>query len=142
MNDHKSLVNAIKQVDVVISTVGNMQIPDQTKIIVTIKEAGNVKVCFKFQSRPLFLNSINLHFNTYIIIGFFFRGFFHPSLGLMWIIKMQLSQRVHHLREKCKSAELLRQKEFRSHMWLATALRASSCLHWFNREPLLLQEIK
>ncbi|KAE8704190.1 Isoflavone reductase-like protein [Hibiscus syriacus] len=41
--DHDSLVKAIKQVDVVISTVGQMQIADQVKIIVAIKEAGNVK---------------------------------------------------------------------------------------------------
>ncbi|KAF3964887.1 hypothetical protein ACB098_01G048700 [Castanea mollissima] len=41
--DHESLVKAIKQVDVVISTVGQMQVEDQVKIIVAIKEAGNVK---------------------------------------------------------------------------------------------------
>nr|B2WSN0.1 RecName: Full=Eugenol synthase 2; Short=CbEGS2 [Clarkia breweri]ABR24114.1 eugenol synthase 2 [Clarkia breweri] len=44
--DHDSLVKAIKQVDVVISTVGFMQIADQTKIIAAIKEAGNVKRFF------------------------------------------------------------------------------------------------
>lgn len=44
--DHESLVKAIKQVDVVISTVGNMQLADQTKIIAAIKEAGNVKRFF------------------------------------------------------------------------------------------------
>nr|GEZ31454.1 hypothetical protein [Tanacetum cinerariifolium] len=44
--DHESLVKAMKQVDVVISTVGKMQIPDQTKIIAAIKEAGNVKRFF------------------------------------------------------------------------------------------------
>ncbi|KAG7587117.1 NAD(P)-binding domain superfamily [Arabidopsis thaliana x Arabidopsis arenosa] len=43
LNDHESLVTAIKQVDVVISTVGSLQILDQTKIISAIKEAGNVK---------------------------------------------------------------------------------------------------
>ncbi|KAI3762827.1 hypothetical protein L1987_53269 [Smallanthus sonchifolius] len=43
LNDQESLVKAIKRVDVVISPVGNMQIPDQTKIIAAIKEAGNVK---------------------------------------------------------------------------------------------------
>ncbi|CAA0336131.1 NAD(P)-binding domain superfamily [Arabidopsis thaliana x Arabidopsis arenosa] len=43
LNDHESLVKAIKQADVVISTVGSMQILDQTKIISAIKEAGNVK---------------------------------------------------------------------------------------------------
>lgn len=41
--DHDSLVKAIKQVDVVISTVGFMQLADQVKIIAAIKEAGNVK---------------------------------------------------------------------------------------------------
>lgn len=41
--DHKSLVKAIKQVDVVISTVGHAQLGDQGKIIAAIKEAGNVK---------------------------------------------------------------------------------------------------
>ncbi|PIN06215.1 hypothetical protein CDL12_14309 [Handroanthus impetiginosus] len=43
LNDHESLVKAIKQVDVVISTVGQLQLADQTKIIDAIKEAGNVK---------------------------------------------------------------------------------------------------
>ena len=42
--DHESLVKAIKQVDVVISSVGHMQLADQVKIIVAIKEAGNVQV--------------------------------------------------------------------------------------------------
>ncbi|KAL2458076.1 Isoflavone reductase-like protein P3 [Forsythia ovata] len=46
LNDHESLVKAIKQVDVVISTVGNLQLADQTKIIAAIKEAGNVKRFF------------------------------------------------------------------------------------------------
>ncbi|KAL0438526.1 UNVERIFIED_CONTAM: Isoflavone reductase-like protein [Sesamum latifolium] len=41
--DHESLVKAIKQVDVVISTVGLQQLADQVKIIAAIKEAGNVK---------------------------------------------------------------------------------------------------
>ncbi|XP_039055272.1 phenylcoumaran benzylic ether reductase TP7-like isoform X1 [Hibiscus syriacus] len=41
--DHESLVKAIKQVDVVISAVGQMQIADQVKIIAAIKEAENVK---------------------------------------------------------------------------------------------------
>ncbi|XP_052201883.1 phenylcoumaran benzylic ether reductase Betv6 [Diospyros lotus] len=43
LNDHESLVRAIKQVDVVISTVGSLQLADQVKIIAAIKEAGNVK---------------------------------------------------------------------------------------------------
>ncbi|KAL5790932.1 hypothetical protein ACOSQ2_005820 [Xanthoceras sorbifolium] len=44
--NHESLVKAIKQVDVVISTVGHAQLPDQDKIIAAIKEAGNVKRFF------------------------------------------------------------------------------------------------
>ncbi|KAK9269908.1 hypothetical protein L1049_025481 [Liquidambar formosana] len=44
--NHESLVKAIKQVDVVISTVGQMQLADQVKIIAAIKEAGNVKRFF------------------------------------------------------------------------------------------------
>ena len=44
--NHESLVKAIKQVDVVISTVGFMQTADQTKIIAAIKEAGNIKRFF------------------------------------------------------------------------------------------------
>ncbi|XP_073126084.1 isoflavone reductase-like protein [Henckelia pumila] len=43
LSEHESLVKAIKQVDVVISTVGNFQLADQVKIIAAIKEAGNVK---------------------------------------------------------------------------------------------------
>lgn len=44
MNDHESLVKGIKQVDVVISTIGSLQLADQTKIIAAIKDAGNLKV--------------------------------------------------------------------------------------------------
>ncbi|KAF8406449.1 hypothetical protein HHK36_008536 [Tetracentron sinense] len=44
--DHESLVRAIKQVDVVISTVARPQLADQVKIIAAIKEAGNVKRFF------------------------------------------------------------------------------------------------
>ncbi|XP_076886272.1 eugenol synthase 2-like [Bidens hawaiensis] len=43
INDHESLVKAIKQVDVVISAVGGKLIADQVKLIAAIKEAGNVK---------------------------------------------------------------------------------------------------
>ncbi|KDP41777.1 hypothetical protein JCGZ_26795 [Jatropha curcas] len=46
LNNHESLVKAIKQVDVVISTVGHLQLADQGKIITAIKEAGNVKRFF------------------------------------------------------------------------------------------------
>ncbi|KAJ6896655.1 phenylcoumaran benzylic ether reductase POP1 [Populus alba x Populus x berolinensis] len=44
--DHESLVKAIKQVDVVISTVGHAQLIEQDRIIAAIKEAGNVKRFF------------------------------------------------------------------------------------------------
>ncbi|CAK9134085.1 unnamed protein product [Ilex paraguariensis] len=44
--DHESLVKAIKQVDVVISTVGSPQLDDQVKLIAAIKEAGNIKRFF------------------------------------------------------------------------------------------------
>ncbi|KAH0752093.1 hypothetical protein KY285_005241 [Solanum tuberosum] len=44
--DHESLVKAIKQVDVVISTVGHALLADQVKLIAAIKEAGNVKRFF------------------------------------------------------------------------------------------------
>ncbi|TQD88787.1 hypothetical protein C1H46_025676 [Malus baccata] len=44
--NHESLVKAIKQVDVVISTVGYLQTADQTKIIAAIKEAGKIKRFF------------------------------------------------------------------------------------------------
>ncbi|KAL5557318.1 hypothetical protein UlMin_039554 [Ulmus minor] len=43
LNDHKSLVKAIKKVDIVISAVGLEQIDDQMNIISAIKEAGNIK---------------------------------------------------------------------------------------------------
>ncbi|KAG5543186.1 hypothetical protein RHGRI_016062 [Rhododendron griersonianum] len=43
LNDYESLVKAIKQVDVVISAVGSLQILDQTKIIAAIKEVGHIK---------------------------------------------------------------------------------------------------
>ncbi|KAI3767994.1 hypothetical protein L2E82_18424 [Cichorium intybus] len=43
LHDHESLVKAIKQVDVVISTVGGESVADQVKLIAAIKEAGNVK---------------------------------------------------------------------------------------------------
>ncbi|XP_061338261.1 phenylcoumaran benzylic ether reductase Pyrc5-like [Gastrolobium bilobum] len=46
INDHESLVKAIKHVDLVISTVSYMHLPVQLKIISAIKEAGNVKRFF------------------------------------------------------------------------------------------------
>ncbi|WOG96175.1 hypothetical protein DCAR_0415506 [Daucus carota subsp. sativus] len=44
--DHVSLVKAIKQVDVVISSLGHGQLADQDKLLAAIVEAGNVKRFF------------------------------------------------------------------------------------------------
>ncbi|KAI6707450.1 hypothetical protein NL676_010412 [Syzygium grande] len=44
--DRESLLNAIKQVDVVISAVGHAQLVDQDKIVAAIKAAGNIKRFF------------------------------------------------------------------------------------------------
>ncbi|MED6214263.1 hypothetical protein PIB30_101306, partial [Stylosanthes scabra] len=43
VHDHESLVKAIKQVDVVISTIGTMEVANQEKIIAAIIDVGNVK---------------------------------------------------------------------------------------------------
>jgi hypothetical protein len=45
INDHESLVAALKQVDVVISTLGTAQLPDQLNLITAIKEVGHIMVC-------------------------------------------------------------------------------------------------
>jgi len=44
LGDHKSLVAALKQVDVVISTISITLIADQIKLIDAIKEVGHIKV--------------------------------------------------------------------------------------------------
>ncbi|KAL6627579.1 hypothetical protein ACP70R_031305 [Stipagrostis hirtigluma subsp. patula] len=44
--DHGSLVSAVKAADVVISTLGSLQIADQTRLIDAIREAGTVKRFF------------------------------------------------------------------------------------------------
>ncbi|KAM0927501.1 hypothetical protein ACQ4PT_002916 [Festuca glaucescens] len=41
--NHESLVKAIKSTDIIISAVGPCQLAEQTRIVTTIKEAGNVK---------------------------------------------------------------------------------------------------
>lgn len=46
LNDHESLLKAIRIVDVVISTVGIAQLAYQLNIIAAIKEAGNIKRFF------------------------------------------------------------------------------------------------
>ena len=49
-SDHRSLVDAVKQVDVVICTISGVHIRShhillQLKLVDAIKEAGNIKVC-------------------------------------------------------------------------------------------------
>ncbi|PUZ51578.1 hypothetical protein GQ55_6G199200 [Panicum hallii var. hallii] len=44
LDDHGSLVSAVRLADVVISTVGVRQIPDQTKLVAAIEEAGNAYI--------------------------------------------------------------------------------------------------
>ncbi|KAG1366288.1 putative Isoflavone reductase-like protein [Cocos nucifera] len=99
--DHGSLVKAIKQVDVVISTVGFLQLADQTRIIAAIKEAGNVKRFFPsefgndvdrghavepakstFAIKAQIRRAIEAEGIPYIIVSSnFFAGYFLPSLG-------------------------------------------------------------
>lgn len=57
-NDHKSLVDAVKQVDVVICTMSGVHFRShnillQLKLVEAIKEAGNVKV-FNFRTASFF----------------------------------------------------------------------------------------
>jgi phenylcoumaran benzylic ether reductase len=44
LDDHGSLVSAVRLADVVISTIGVRQIPDQTKLVAAIEEAGNAYI--------------------------------------------------------------------------------------------------
>ncbi|KAL3583668.1 hypothetical protein D5086_014729 [Populus alba] len=48
--DHESLAKAIKQVDVVISSIAHDQVDNQVNIIAAIKEAGNIKVALNQRS--------------------------------------------------------------------------------------------
>lgn len=55
LSDHQSLVNAVKQVDVVICTMSGVHfrshnITMQLKLVDAIKEAGNIKVCMSCRS--------------------------------------------------------------------------------------------
>ncbi|KAI9181670.1 hypothetical protein LWI28_017340 [Acer negundo] len=99
--DHKSLVEAIKRVDVVISTIGLFQLADQDKIIAAIKEAGNVKRFFPSEfghnvdcvhvvepAKTLFATKAKIRRAveaegipyTYVISNFF-SGYFLPTLS-------------------------------------------------------------
>ncbi|CAL0304238.1 unnamed protein product [Lupinus luteus] len=99
--DHESLVKAIKQVDVVISTVGHLQILDQVKIISAIKEAGNVKRFFPsefgndvdrvhavdpaksaFEGKAKIRRTIEAEGIPYTyVVSNFFSGYFLPNLS-------------------------------------------------------------
>ncbi|KDP38023.1 hypothetical protein JCGZ_04666 [Jatropha curcas] len=99
--NHESLVKAIKQVDVVISAVGGLQVPDQTKIIAAIKEAGNVSRFLPSEfgtevdrSQPVepaatfFRQKVNIRraieaaeIHCTYIVSSGFAGFFLPTLG-------------------------------------------------------------
>lgn len=76
--DHESLVKAIKQVDVVISTVGQMQLADQSKIIDAIKEAGNVKVS----------NSVTNWFSRF---AFIFNSIYLVVFGIIQVYEINSS---------------------------------------------------
>lgn len=101
LDDHESLVKAIKQVDVVISTVGHLQLGDQVKIISAIKEAGNVKRFFPSEfgndvdrvhavepAKTAFATKANIRRTieaegipyTYVASNFF-AGYFLPTLN-------------------------------------------------------------
>lgn len=56
--DHGSLVKAIKQVDVVISTLGHQQLADQDKLLAAIKECGNVKVLCSICSSIIYARQV------------------------------------------------------------------------------------
>ncbi|XP_049353914.1 isoflavone reductase homolog isoform X4 [Solanum verrucosum] len=99
--DHESLVKAIKQVDVVISTVGHALLADQVKIIAAIKEAGNVKRFFpsEFGNDVDCVHAVEPAKTTYntkaqfrriveaegipftYVVNFFFAGYFLPNLA-------------------------------------------------------------
>ncbi|XP_043690187.1 phenylcoumaran benzylic ether reductase POP1-like [Telopea speciosissima] len=69
LNDHESLVKAIKQVDVVIVTVGKQLVQEQVKIIAAIKEAGNVKRFFpsEFGNDADRIQAVEPALSTYMI---------------------------------------------------------------------------
>ncbi|XP_010536074.1 PREDICTED: isoflavone reductase homolog P3-like isoform X2 [Tarenaya hassleriana] len=101
LNDHISLVGAIKQVDVVICLISSSQVSDQTKIIAAIKEAGNIKRFFpsEFGSDVDRTKAVGLAKSAFslkaqirraieadgipytYIVSNCFSGFFLPSLG-------------------------------------------------------------
>ncbi|KAG2319040.1 hypothetical protein Bca4012_054697 [Brassica carinata] len=101
LNDHTSLVNSIKQADVVISTVGHSLLGQQDKILSAIKEAGNVKRFFPsefgndvdraesvepaksaYATKAMFRRRIEAEGIPYTIVSCnFFAGYFLPTLA-------------------------------------------------------------
>lgn len=101
LNDHTSLVNSIKQADVVISTVGHSLLGQQDKILSAIKEAGNVKRFFPsefgndvdraqsvepaksaYATKAMFRRKIEEEGIPYTIVSCnFFAGYFLPTLA-------------------------------------------------------------
>ncbi|TVU46976.1 hypothetical protein EJB05_06550, partial [Eragrostis curvula] len=101
LHDHGSLVRAVKAADVVISTLGALQIADQTPLIAAIKEAGNVKRFFPSEfgpdvertgavepARSIFAGKAAIHRAveasgvpyTYVVAGYF-AGYGLPTIG-------------------------------------------------------------
>lgn len=127
--DHGSLVKAIKQVDVVISTVGHGQLADQGKIIAAIKEAGNVKVKVSIFILvfSVFVSCVRVFCAAIVNVSLGVRGFSHLSLETTWIEFMLLSQQKLHLQPRPNFAELLRLRGSLTPMWPPTSLLATSC---------------
>ena len=66
--DHESLLNAVKLVDVVVSTLFRYLIPHQLNIIAAIKEAGNVNVLLFTLNYTFFFFSM---LNIVLLMGFY-----------------------------------------------------------------------
>ncbi|KAF2300828.1 hypothetical protein GH714_016693 [Hevea brasiliensis] len=101
LHDYESLVKAIKQVDVVISTVGQGQVPDQVKIIDAIKEAGNIKVKVR---RAIEAAGIPYAY----VASNFFAGYFFPistSLELQLLQEIKWSSWVMEIPKRRTSIE-------------------------------------
>ena len=72
MDEHETMVAALKQVDVVISTLAVPQHLEQFKIIDAIKKAGNIKVHALSLSLSLSLSIIYIYiYSTEFKVGIF-----------------------------------------------------------------------
>lgn len=136
--DNESLVEAIKQVDVVISTVGGHMIPYQHKILSAIKQAGNVKVTFLsplsflYQTCSIFCHgTMPLMIVTAICVLLvdwkilsikkfvWFRDSFPQSSATMRITSTRWSQQNQCMPRRLNFVGLLRQRESPIHLWYA-----------------------